>query len=153
MMQYRKRPAWRNQWVGILMGVLVCLVFLMAFVLGQIVTDRGKDSFLLIIAAGLLPVLLIPILYRKYAWLYTIDSENIESSHGIISRDLNAIRIKDVRNINVRQTVMQRLLSIGDVEFSSAGGGDVEVIFYGVPAPVVLKDRVQDLQDHTDSVD
>ncbi len=153
MMQYRKRPAWRNQWVGILMGVLVYLAFMAAFVLGQITTDQGNDSLLLNIAAGLLPVLLLPIIYRKYAWLFTIDNENIESSHGIISRELNAIRIKDVRNINVRQTLMQRLLGIGDVEFSSAGGGDVEVIFYGVSAPVALKDRVQDLQDHTDSAD
>jgi hypothetical protein len=59
---------------------------------------------------------------------------------------VHSIRIKDLRNINVNQTLWQRLVGVGDVEFSSAGGSGIEVVFLGVDKPMQVKALAQRLQ-------
>jgi uncharacterized membrane protein YdbT with pleckstrin-like domain len=143
---YRFRPQWRYQWLSLLgaaAGVAVAVLLRLAVVpslpakLAQILQVGGL---------ALAVYLALLMLFRRYSWLYTIDAESIESSHGLIARRVQSIRIRDLRNINIRQTVMQRLLDVGDVEFSSAAGGDVEVVFYGAPDPMGLKEYVQERQ-------
>ena len=147
---YRFRPQWRYQWLSLLgmaAGIAAAVLLRLAIVpwlpakLAQIIQVGGL---------ALAAYLLVLMLFRRYSWLYTIDAESIESSHGLIARRVQSIRIRDLRNINIRQTVMQRLLDVGDVEFSSAAGGDVEVIFYGAPDPMGLKEYVQARQRAAD---
>ncbi|MEK7796111.1 MAG: PH domain-containing protein, partial [Pseudomonadota bacterium] len=64
---------------------------------------------------------------------------------------VQSIRVQDLRNVNVRQTIWQRLFGVGDVEFSSAGGTGIEVTFYGVTDPLDVKDRV--MRSNRDSRD
>ncbi|MBI3546298.1 MAG: PH domain-containing protein, partial [Gammaproteobacteria bacterium] len=40
----------------------------------------------------------------------------------------------------------QRILDIGDVEFSSSAGSEIEVVFFGVSRPMRLKNMTQRLQ-------
>ena len=47
--------------------------------------------------------------------------------------------------MNVRQSIMQRILGIGDIEFSSAAGGGVEVVFFGIPDPLSVRNLAQRL--------
>lgn len=150
---YRFHPQWRYQWLSLLgmaagIGVAALLKFAAVPALpakvAQIIQVGG-----LALAAYLVMLML----FRRYSWLYTIDAESIESSHGLIARRVQSIRIRDLRNINIRQTVMQRLLDVGDVEFSSAAGGDVEVIFYGAPDPMGLKEYVQGRQRQGEAAD
>lgn len=136
---YLAHPAWRNQWFAIL-----SLILLMA--LGASVALRGAGKieplYLQAAIAGFIVAflwLLLVVLYRHYAWTYTIRNGNIESQRGIIGRDVQSIRIEDLRNINVRQSIVQRLFKVGDVEFSSAGGAGIEVAFRGVPDPLAVK--------------
>lgn len=142
-MDYQARPAWRNQWFEIAAAVLLLALFL--FIAGKSVTVGWRDNIQILLAAVGIPFLPLVslILYRRHAWLYTITADTIESSHGIVARSVQSIRLQDLRNVNVRQTFMQRLLGVGDVEFSSAGGAGIEVVFYGVPDPIGIKDRVQ----------
>lgn len=83
-------------------------------------------------------------LYRHYSWRFSIANGGIESRHGIVAREVNSIRISDVRNINVKQKLFERLFLIGDVEFSSAASDGAEVIFKDVSRPMRVKRRVQE---------
>ena len=38
-------------------------------------------------------------------WTFTIRGDTIESCRGIIGRDVQSIRVQDLRNVNVRQTI------------------------------------------------
>jgi membrane protein YdbS with pleckstrin-like domain len=140
---YEFRPAWSYQWPAI--GAILLLAA--AGAAGAVwlrLCASGQVTRLAIIALLALAVyLVLLVVYRRYAWRYTVDAERIESTHGLIARNVRSIRVRDLRNINVRQTFMQRLLNVGDVEFSSAGGDEIEVTFYGVPDPVGLKDQAQ----------
>ena len=150
---YKSRPAWRDQWFSILI-ILVTATSLLVLTVTFSIDATGSFKWWLSLSAAVLIILFsIPVLYRRYKYRFRIDDENIESSEGIIARQLQSIRIKDLRNVNVRQSFMQRILRIGDVEFSSAAGGGVEVVFFAVTRPVLLKDRIQALQDRAQSVD
>ena len=136
-MNYQARPAWRNDWILIL---LIFACFAAALVLENEIVSL----------ANYLPLLALPLIvvvaYRHYAWLYTVDEQKIESRRGIIARHLEMIRIEDLRNVSADQSIWQRFFMLGDVGFSSAGSSGIEVIFRGISRPVGLKSRVEQAQ-------
>jgi len=95
----------------------------------------------IIVAAGLLPF---------FGWLQTrfqsfeIRPESVMSRKGLISRFTAEIRLVDIRVVNVRQNMLQRILNIGRVGFASAAGGEEEVVFADVTDPIGIKALVQD---------
>jgi len=145
-MHFDDRPAWHNQWWQI--GVAFCLpvVFVLAIFWGDRYFSAPNLRVVLVVIAAVFVYLVAVVTFRRYAWRYTIDDETIESRHGIIARKVQSIRIRDLRNINVDQSLVQRLLGLGNVEFSSAGGGGIEVVFYGVADPMSVKAMAQRLQ-------
>ncbi|HEX9583274.1 MAG TPA: PH domain-containing protein [Gammaproteobacteria bacterium] len=148
-MSYRARPAWRNQWFMILLTI-ACSP-LMAAPLVSLASTFGLSGGPLASAANwamalISPVLLLVVLYRHYEWDFVVENGVIESRRGIIGRDVQSIRLKDLRNVNVRQSFFQRIFFVGDVEFSSSGGSGIEVVFHGVPSPMEVKTLVHSLE-------
>ena len=145
-MNYRSRPAWRDQWLLLIISLGFLLLTLASLVFAPQQLSRQQIEIGIAVLAGLFALGVLTLLYRHYSWAFTIDDSTIESSRGIIARDVNSIRIEDVRNINVKQSIIQRVLFIGDVEFSSAGGSGIEVAFCGVSRPMEVKTLLQSLQ-------
>lgn len=54
---------------------------------------------------------------------------------GLLTRDLHQTRLHRVQNVNLRQTVLERMLSVGDVDFDTASSADYDFSFRGVAAP------------------
>ena len=136
---YRARPALRNQWFAILVAILLFVLFVYLGLKGAMASGGTNVQIVLAIIVVPMLVLVAMIVYRYHIWTFTIRGDTIESCRGIIGRDVRSIRVQDLRNVNVRQTIWQRLLGVGDVEFSSAGGAGVEVTFYGVSDPLRIK--------------
>jgi uncharacterized membrane protein YdbT with pleckstrin-like domain len=149
-MEYRSHPAWRNQWWRIALLVPLPVIFILAFIWGERYYSEVHLRALLVLVAvaALFGYLLAKILYHRYLWRYTVNLDNIESCRGLFGRKVRSIRLQDLRNINVNQTLAQRILGVGDVEFSSSAGSDVEVIFFGVSDPMAIKALAQRLQGH-----
>ena len=141
-MLYEARPAWRYQWVAFLGAALSAAALVLILLYGQIYTTTTLVRYGAIVAGALCVYLGLLIVYRRFLWRFTLSDELIESRRGMIARELHSIRVQDLRNVNVRQSFFQRLFGVGDVEFSSAGGAGVEVMFYGVTDPLGVKDRV-----------
>lgn len=139
---YRARPALRNQWLAILVAMLLFVLFVYFGVKGAAAGGGRNVQIVLALIGVPMLVLVAVIVYRYHVWTFTIRGGTIESCKGIIGRDVQSIRVQDLRNVNVRQSFFQRLFGVGDVEFSSAGGAGVEVTFYGVIDPLGVKDRV-----------
>ena len=148
---YRARPALRNQWFAILVAIVLFVLFIYFGVKGA-AAGGGRNVQVVLALIGVPLLMLVGfIVYRQNVWTFTIRGDTIESCRGIIGRDVQSIRVQDLRNVNVRQTIWQRLLGVGDVEFSSAGGAGVEVTFYGVTDPLGVKDRA--MRSNRDSRD
>jgi uncharacterized membrane protein YdbT with pleckstrin-like domain len=140
------RPAWRYQWATIASALLLFAAGAVLYAAGQLYSFAKVAQYGVIAVVALGAYLVALVIFQRYLWRYSLDGEHIESSYGLIARRVRAIRVRDLRNINVRQSAAQRLLGVGDVEFSSAAGDEVEVAFFGVPDPMGLKDHVQALQ-------
>ena len=148
---YRARPALRNQWFAILVAILLFVLFVYFGVKGA-AAGGGRNGQIVLPLIGVPMLVLVGfIVYRQHVWTFTIRGGTIESCKGILGRDVQSIRVQDLRNVNVRQSIFQRLFGVGDVEFSSAGGAGVEVTFYGVLDPLGVKDRV--MRSNRDSRD
>ena len=70
---------------------------------------------------------------------YTITNRRLNIKRGIVSREVQETRLERVQNVNYSQSVFQRLLQVGDVDFDTAAGDDYNFVFAGVadPADVV----------------
>ena len=67
---------------------------------------------------------------------------------GILSRKEREIRISDIREVGVKQSVLQRIFSLGSISFSSASTGGIEVVFEGVKNPMGIKKQVNEIRDY-----
>jgi len=145
-MHFSVRPMWRSQWLNILLVPAWLAAAGWLFI-------RYPESWLRYAGYGCVLAavyLVLRILYEHFAWRFTIDDDSIESRRGIIGRTVQSIRIEDLRNINVRQSLVERMLGVGSVEFSTAGGSGIEVVFFGIEDPLELKEGVQQMQEERD---
>lgn len=124
------KPAWRN-WI----------IELIAFPFLLLVSV--ELPYFLILA---IPAIAVP-LYHRISKSYQYNNKKIESSVGLIAQRIDTIRIKDLRNVNMQQGIIQRILRTGDLEFSSSGGGGIEVRFKGVSNPRKIKNLIEDMQE------
>lgn len=75
---------------------------------------------------------------------YTVSDRGVEARIGVIARDIQGLRFQDIRQVVLRQSLYERLVGIGTLEFSSAGTNDRPVRFLGVARPLRIKAEVED---------
>ena len=105
-------------------------------------------SVILIAAAGAgLVILAIWWLKTKAAMLTVTNKRTIQRT-GLISKKTTEVLHRDVRNIQIDQSVFQRLFGVGSIGISSAGQSGIEIEFTGVRDPDGIKaliDRYRNL--------
>jgi len=91
----------------------------------------------------------IHLLFKMYNVRYSADTRGVEAVVGILSLNQRIIRVRyeDVRSIETDQTVIERMLDVGDVEIGTAGTAGVELTLAGVGAPKEVQDMVQAERD------
>lgn len=66
---------------------------------------------------------------------------------GFFARRTSEVRHDDVRNLQVNQSFVERVLGVGDLAISSAGQEDLEIVIRGVPDPDSLAALIRDRQE------
>jgi uncharacterized membrane protein YdbT with pleckstrin-like domain len=74
----------------------------------------------------------------------TVTTEQTTLRRGILSKYTNDVFHENVRNIQVGQTFLQRLLDVGYIGISSAGQSGVEIEVNGIPHPEQVKELIDD---------
>ena len=100
--------------------------------------DSGLVFLVVLLALGL--TVLIGFI-KRVTTTYAITDRRLHIKRGIISREIQQTRLERVQNVNYNQTLVQRMLQVGDVDFDTAGSGDYSFSFDGVgdPEEVVRK--------------
>ncbi len=75
-----------------------------------------------------------------------VTSERTIFRRGIFSRETSEVRHADVRNLQVDQSLAQRMLGIGDLAISSSGQDDLEIMVRGIPNPGGIAEIVRNRQ-------
>lgn len=81
-----------------------------------------------------IPVMIVWWLRCKSTQL-TITDIKATLRKGILSKQLNEVRIEHIRNVQLRQGILQRVLGVGWIGISSSGQGGLEIEVDGIPSP------------------
>jgi uncharacterized membrane protein YdbT with pleckstrin-like domain len=66
---------------------------------------------------------------------YSITNQRLTIQTGLLSREMHETRLERVQNVNLRQSLPERLLRIGTVDFDTAAGAEYDFSFRGVGEP------------------
>jgi uncharacterized membrane protein YdbT with pleckstrin-like domain len=108
--------------------------------LAKIVGAGGGTVFLIVLVILGLTVLVGFV--KRVATTYTITDRRLNIKRGIVSREVQETRLERVQNVNFSQSVYQRLMQIGDVDFDTAATDDYNFVFAGVADPDQVVHRV-----------
>ena len=86
----------------------------------------------------------LSLIYRMYNVLYMVNERGIETTVGRLSlcQDVTQIRYEDIRSLETKQTLPDRLLDVGTVEVGTAATKEVEVSLRGVASPAEVREMI-----------
>ena len=94
----------------------------------------------ILFAASLMVLLFV--LFIKY-----VSTENVATNKrvifkmGFIRSDTDELRNENIENIQIKQSIIGRILGYGDLEFRGTGGSPV--VFKTVPDPISVKKEIE----------
>jgi uncharacterized membrane protein YdbT with pleckstrin-like domain len=127
---------------GLLAVVVVGAIVAAVTALGDGVS-WGLVAAIVVVGGALL---IVVGLIRRIATVYTITNQRLRIKRGILSKRVQQTRIDRVQNVNTDQSVLERALRVGTVDFDTAGTDDSDFTFAGVSSPsrvVEAVDRAQ----------
>jgi len=79
----------------------------------------------------------------------TISNRRTILRKGLLSKNTTEVRHNDVRNVQVKQRPLQRILGVGSVAVSSAGQAGLEIQVSGIRNP---QDLAEMINQHRENV-
>jgi len=134
---YQGHPSWRAIIGFYLKGTLVAAG---AGVLAALIDSTGLGilTFVVIVA-----ITIVAGFIKRVATVYTITDHRLNIKVGIIARKVQETRLQRVQNVNYDQGVYERIMQIGDVEFTTAGTDESNFVFAGVAQPEQVVQEVE----------
>jgi uncharacterized membrane protein YdbT with pleckstrin-like domain len=135
---FEGRPSWRSILGFYIVGVLVSAAI--AAVVG-LIGSTGTGIVVFVVLAAI--VLLIGYL-RRFSTRYVISDERLWIKRGLLARRTQETRLARVQNVNTGQSVLERLLGVGTVDFDTAGSDapEADFAFRGVDDPAGVAQTV-----------
>jgi uncharacterized membrane protein YdbT with pleckstrin-like domain len=137
---FEGHPSWRGVLSFYVKGLGIALA-IGAILFFAISTGAGLGAF-----AAVMVVVILVGLIRRMATRYVITTERLNIRTGILSKHVQQTNIDRVQNVNTEQTLLDRVLRVGAVDFDTAGTDDSDFTFRGVSNPagiVTAVDRAQ----------
>lgn len=151
-------PTWRSQIAKLFLFFLLCIITVTVSILWpQYTVIKGK---LFEIGSSVyylhLPILALApgfvlgqILLAVFDAEYIIDNSGVEARVGLVSFSLiqPRLRYEDIRGVEPKQTLTERILGIGTLLVGSAMMSDVEIVMVGVPNPRAIQQYINRRRD------
>jgi uncharacterized membrane protein YdbT with pleckstrin-like domain len=149
---FEGHPSWRSILGFYIKGlVLVALGGAVAAVGTKIADDEVDKGLVTLVVIVLLLIVLVVGWIKRLFTTYTISNHRLHIRRGIIARAEQQTQVNRVQNVNTHQSVLQRMLMIGDVDFDTAAGDDSDFRFAGVGSPAAVVEAVHRAQRDADS--
>jgi uncharacterized membrane protein YdbT with pleckstrin-like domain len=148
---FEGHPSWRSI-LGFYIKGLVFVVAGAAIVAGitRATGDKVDTGLVILVAVVLFAVVLAGGYLKRLFTTYTITSHRLHIRRGIVARAEQQTAITRVQNVNTHQSVFQRFLMIGNVNFDTAAGDDYDFEFAGVAKPHDVVEAVHRAQREAD---
>jgi uncharacterized membrane protein YdbT with pleckstrin-like domain len=137
---FEGHPSWRallSFYLSSVLGIAVVVVVLVLAASVVVAVIAGIVLFALVLLVGFV---------RRMATTYMVSNQRLYIRRGILAKRVQQTRIDRVQNVNANQSLLERILSVGTVDFDTAGTDDAEFRFVGIGDPggvVNAVDRAQ----------
>jgi uncharacterized membrane protein YdbT with pleckstrin-like domain len=129
---YEGHPSWRSTFGFYILGVLLALA---AGVIGYFAADKSGGVAAAVFVAVLIVVLVVGWV-RRLTTRYLITNRRLQIRRGILSKNVEETRVDRVVDVTVRQSLWQRLVQIGSVDFDNASAQQGDLFrFTGIADP------------------
>jgi uncharacterized membrane protein YdbT with pleckstrin-like domain len=130
---FEGRPAWRALLGFYVYGVLAAVAAFLILALLAGILLVGVLAGVAIVAVTLVVGYL-----RRLFTKYLITNRRLRIRRGIVRREVQETRLERVQNVNYDQSMLDRLLRVGTVDFDTAGTDDSEFRFEWVNRPELV---------------
>ena len=143
------RPSWRSRLAFYLKWGLLALL---PGVLGQVLESAANVDlplsawWLWLITLLLLGLVVLAGWLQRIDTHYAVTNERINIRHGILSRSDHSTSYDRLQNVSTRQSPIERMLGVGNVDFDTAASDDFEFAFVGIDDPAKLQKLISELQ-------
>jgi uncharacterized membrane protein YdbT with pleckstrin-like domain len=134
---YQGHPSWRAILGFYIKGFLVGAA---AAVLAALIDSVGLGIIAFVVIAA---IVILAGFIKRVATVYAITDRRLNIKVGIIARKVQETRLQRVQNVNYSQGVYERIMQIGDVEFTTAGTDESNFVFAGVAQPEQVVQQVE----------
>lgn len=86
---------------------------------------------------------------RRASTHYVLTNKHVYKKRGILSRDVDPIRLDRIADFEYSQSAVDRLLGIGEVRIMTAGTGGKDVVLEDVPSVQTVAERISRELDRT----
>jgi uncharacterized membrane protein YdbT with pleckstrin-like domain len=143
---FQGHPSWRAilgfylQWalVGLVGGAIAALVTLIG--------GGVEVGIVVLVVVAFIVLGAVVGLVKRIATTYSITNQRLHIKRGIIARRIQQTRIERVQNVHITQSVAERILQVGKVDFDTAGTDDSDFSFEGVSQPERVMRAVEQAQ-------
>jgi uncharacterized membrane protein YdbT with pleckstrin-like domain len=137
------RPSWRSMLAFYITWGVFALVPILVFALVNGLADQDWPIWIGAVATvALLALVLFIGWVKRIDTKYTVTDHRITIRHGILSRTENSAHIDRVQNVTTHQSIIQRMLRVGNVDFDTAGTDTTEIKFVGIDDPRGLREMI-----------
>lgn len=133
---FHGHPSWRSILSFYIRGLLLAVL---AGVIAGVVTRIANNS---VQAGWVVPAVLVVFVIvlvvgfvKRVATTYTITNQRLTIHTGILSREMHETRLERVQNVNLTQSLLERMLRVGTVDFDTAAEAGYDFKFRGVSEP------------------
>jgi len=141
---YTSHPRmFRNNPLKFVLNYLVMLACVVGIIM---IAASDKTHALLWLLDGALIVVFVIVCFIQLMWwlqvlstTLTVTDKRTTLRKGILSKFTNEVLHENIRNIQVYQSFLQRMLKVGSIGISSAGQAGIEIEVQGLPNPYDVK--------------
>jgi uncharacterized membrane protein YdbT with pleckstrin-like domain len=137
---FEGHPSWRALLAFYLSGLVGSLL------IAAIVALAASVGAGIAVGVVLIALVIVVGFVRRMATTYMVSNQRLYIRRGILSKRIQQTRIDRVQNVNTDQSVIERILRVGTVDFDTAGTDDSDFTFVGLSNPsrvVAAVDRAQ----------
>lgn len=106
-----------------------------AGIVSAIADGSVQVGWIVVVVLVVLVITLLAGFISRIQTTYTITDQRLTIDRGLLSRDVHETRLERVQNVNASQSLLERLLRIGTVDFDTAAGAEFDFAFRGVANP------------------
>ena len=143
---FQGRPSWRSILSFYFLGLIAAAA---AGVIGALAASVGVG---IAIGAGVFVVALIAGWLKRVFTRYTITTRRLRVQRGVLTRQVQETRIDRLQDHTIRQTLPERILRVGTIDFDTSGEEHADLFrFEGVASPESIVTQIDRVAQEADS--